>query len=112
MIADIDECAKPEVHQCGQICNNTPGGLVNKTVHVLQFTCTLKLLSCIRGLTRINIAQFDFDDHIISSTPIFQDPAQQSALPCDGISDGLVLYLAWVWEIGNSNRVESYSFFA
>ena len=94
MIADIDECAKPEVHQCGQICNNTPGGLVNKTVHVLQFTCTLKLLSCIRGLTRINIAQFGFDDHIISSTPIFQDPAQQSALPCDGISDGLVLYLA------------------
>ena len=45
MIADIDECAKPEVHQCGQICNNTPGGLVNKTVHVLQFACTLKLLS-------------------------------------------------------------------
>ena len=112
MIVDIDECAKPEVHQCGQICNNTPGRLVNKAGRVLQFACTLKLLSCIRGLTRINIAQFDFDDQIISSHPIFQDPAHQSALPCDGISHGLTCHPARVWEIRNANRVVSYSFFA
>lgn len=67
MIADIDECTKPEVHQCGQICSNTPGGLVNKTVHVLLLCLTLKVLSCVRDLTRINIAEFDFDDHIFSS---------------------------------------------
>lgn len=25
--SDVDECTKPEVHQCEQVCNNTPGRL-------------------------------------------------------------------------------------
>ena len=80
MIADIDECAKPEVHQCGQVCNNTPGGLVNKTVHVLQFVCTLKFLRCLRGLIRINIAQFGLI--ITSSAQLQSFKTQLTKVPC------------------------------
>ena len=43
-ILDVDECAKSEVHQCEQVCNNTPGRLVGLLLLIIPHAGELKVI--------------------------------------------------------------------